>query len=79
MLNDTKREDFHTFMAKGLFAAKRAHPDIQPTIAVLAMRVQEPTSDDWKKLLRLLKYINRTKSQMLTLGANDMRTVKMIC
>ena len=28
MLNDTKDEDFHTFVAKGLFAAKRARPDI---------------------------------------------------
>ena len=51
VLNKEKREDFHTFVAKGLFAAKRARPDIQPTIAVLTTRVQEPTDGDWKKLI----------------------------
>ena len=35
LLKDAKKENFHTFVAKGLFASKRARPDIQPTIAVL--------------------------------------------
>ena len=76
LLDNATREVFHTFVAKGLFMCKRSRPDIQPTIAVLATRVREPTSNNWKKLLRLLKYINGTRSQILTLGANDMRTVK---
>ena len=48
MLNDAKREDFHTFVAKGLFAAKRARLDIQPMIAVLTTRVKGPTKGNWK-------------------------------
>ena len=36
LLQGEKKEDFHTFVAKGLFAAKRARPDIQPTIAALS-------------------------------------------
>ena len=70
------REVFHTFVAKGLFMSKRSRPDIQPTIAVLATRVKEPTTDDWKKLLRLMKYINGTKSYSLTLRADDLHVVK---
>ena len=34
-LNKEQAEEFHTFVAKGLFACKRARPDIHPTIAVL--------------------------------------------
>ena len=47
-------EDFHTFMAKGLFLCKRARPDIQTTIEFLTTRVQKPDVDGWKKLRKLL-------------------------
>ena len=76
MLSNKKQEDFHTFVAKGLFASKRAHPDIQPTIAVLTTRVKGPTDGDWKKLMRLMKYLNGTQDMVLTLAANDLHVVK---
>ena len=76
MLNEEKREDFHTFVAKGLFASKRARPDIQPTIAVLTTRVKGPTDGDWEKLIRLMKYLNGTQDMVLTLAANDLHVVK---
>ena len=76
MLNDAKREDFHTFVAKGLFATKRARPDIQPTIAVLTTRVKGPTEGDWKKLMRLMKYLNSTPDLFLTFAADDLLVVR---
>ena len=76
LLSGEKKEDFHTFVAKGLFASKRARPDIQPTIAILSTRVKEPTKGDWKKLLRLMKYLNGTQNMVLTLAANDLHVVK---
>ena len=51
MLDKDKAKDFHTFVAKGLFVSKRARPNIQPVIAVLATRVREPTKSDWQKLI----------------------------
>ena len=42
-------EDFHTYVAKGLFLCKHAHPDIHTTIAFLTTRVTVPETDDWKK------------------------------
>ena len=51
LLDNTTHEVFHTFVAKGLFMCKQSQPDIQPTITVLATRVQELKSNDWKKLL----------------------------
>ena len=42
-LDKDKAEQFHTFVAKGLFLCMRARPDIQPAISFLCTRVQKPT------------------------------------
>jgi hypothetical protein len=74
---DTKRaEMFHTFMAKGLFLCKRARPDIQQAILVLCTRVRDPNQADWEKLMRVMKYLNGTKEENLTLSADNLRVVK---
>jgi hypothetical protein len=74
---DTKRaEIFHTFVAKGLFLCKRARPDSQQAILVLCTRVRDPNQADWQKLMRVMKYLNGTKEENLTLSADDLRVVK---
>jgi hypothetical protein len=74
---DTKRSEiFHTFVAKGLFLYKRARPDIQQAISVLCTRVKDPNQADWEKLMRVMKYLNGTRNEYLTLSANDLRVVK---
>jgi len=75
-LDKKRAEEFHTVVAKGLFACKRARPDIHTAIAVLCSRVRAPTEDDWSKLVRLLKFINGTKDDKMTHGANDLRVIK---
>ena len=57
-----------TNIAKLLFAAKRARPDIQTAIAFLCTRMQAPDEDDWKKLVRVLGYVKETIFLPLTLG-----------
>jgi hypothetical protein len=71
-------ENFHTlFVAKALFACKRAHPDIDTaSSAVLCTRVKSPTTNDDKKLLCLMKYLNRTKEDKLILSADDLHVIK---
>jgi hypothetical protein len=74
---DTKRSEiFHTFVAKGLFLCKRARPNIQQAISVLCTRVKDPNQADWEKLMRVMKYLNGTRSEYLTLSADDLRVVK---
>jgi hypothetical protein len=68
-LDAAKKEEFHTMVAKALFLCKRARPDLQPTVPFLCTRVQDPDQDDWKKLLRMLKYMEQTWDEELTLGA----------
>ena len=56
--------------------SKRARPDIQTTVSVLCSRVKAPTESDWDKLVRLLKYLNATRDDVLTLSIDDLRVIK---
>jgi hypothetical protein len=60
-LNTEQREEFHTFVAKMLYLAKRVRPDILLPISFLATRVQKPDEDDRAKLHRVLRYLNGTQ------------------
>lgn len=67
-LNEAQRETFHTMTAKALFASKHARPDIQPIVSVLCTRVKSPGKNDWNKLVRMMKFLNSTKKDKLTLS-----------
>ena len=69
-LSKEKKELFHMFVAKGLFACKRARPDIQPAIAFLSTRVKEPNKNDWLKLIKMMEFLNTTQDDVLTLSSN---------
>jgi hypothetical protein len=75
-LDKTRQETFHTFVAKGLFLCKRGRPDIQQTIAILCTRVKEPNEADWQKLLRLMKYLNGTRTKVLRIKADSIHIIK---
>jgi hypothetical protein len=75
-LGQTSCSHFPTFVAKGLFACKRARPNIHTTIAFLSTRVQDPTEDDWDKLLRLMHYLNGSTEEVLFLAADDQHVIK---
>jgi hypothetical protein len=64
-------EQFHTFVAKGLFLCKRARSDIQPAIAFLTTRVRGPNQGDWFKLKKMLGYLKSTQEEVLVLEADD--------
>ena len=76
LLDDEKRETFHSFVAKGLFVSKRARIDIHPTVSVLATRVRKPNESDWKKLVRLIRYLHSTKGWHKTLRADSLKIIK---
>jgi len=64
-LNDRRKEQFHTTVAKGLFVSKRARPDICTTIAFLCTLVMNPKEEDWTKLVKLMKFLYATKEDSL--------------
>jgi hypothetical protein len=53
-----------------------ARPNIQQAILVLCTRVRDPNQADWEKLMRVMKYLNGTKEENLTLSADDLRVIK---
>eukprot|EP00980_Cylindrotheca_fusiformis_P018032 scaffold5767_cov92-Cylindrotheca_fusiformis.AAC.4 len=73
-----KRELLHSLTAKSLLflSTKRARPDIQVPISFLTGRVTKANDDDWKKLKRLLKYLNDTLDLLLTLSIDNLCVVK---
>ena len=68
LLNDHQRELFHTCVAKALFIANRASPDIVLAVSVLSGCVRYPTNDDMQKLRRLVDYLVGTKELHLVLS-----------
>lgn len=70
-LEKEKKEKFHSVVAKLLYMAKRARPDILTAVSFLTTRCVEPTTQDWNKLLRILKYLRGTRDLALSLCAED--------
>jgi hypothetical protein len=70
-LDDNKRKEFHSNVQRLLYLSKRVRMDILLAIAFLSTRVREPDEDDWKKLERVLKYLNSTRSLYMTLGIKN--------
>jgi hypothetical protein len=46
---------YHRTVARLLFAAKRARPDLQTAVAFLCTRVAAPDTDDYKKLTKVVR------------------------
>jgi hypothetical protein len=76
LLEKDLAELFHTVTAQGLFACKRARPDISPAIAYLTTRVRAPNQDDWAKLVRMMRYLKQTSKDCLTLKADGTGDLK---
>jgi hypothetical protein len=54
------QKKFHTVVAKLLYLAKRAHPDILTAVSFLCTKVTKPTKEDQKKLVRIMGYIKQS-------------------
>ena len=68
LLSEKEAEFFHRTTARLLFAAKRARPDLQVSVAYLCTRVKAPTQSDYRKLARTIRYLRLTISIPLVLG-----------
>ena len=62
---------FHSQVAKMLYLAKRTKPECLTAVAYLSTRVTKCNLDDVVKLMRLLKYVRRTKDTGIILKPGD--------
>jgi len=76
LLEKKQAEFFHSLTAKLLFLAKRGRPDIQTAVAFLTTRVKQPDNDDYKKLVRVIRYLRETRELTLNLEADNTRVMK---
>ncbi len=67
---------FHHTVVQLLFMGMRARQDVQMTMVFLTTRVKSPDKDNWGKLKRVLKYLNRTKNLKLKLKADNVGILK---
>jgi len=74
-LKEGKSTIFHSVVAKLLHLSKKATPDIEPTVAFLCTRVSKSTVKDWKKLGRVLRYLNDTLDMERIIGGKDILSV----
>jgi len=76
LLDKEKLEKFHSIVALLLYIAKRARPDLLTAISFLTTRVLYPTDQDWKKLERVIKYLNGTRDLCLSIKAHKPLEIK---
>jgi len=71
-LSETAAQLFHHLVAKLLYVSRCTRQDIQTAVAFLCTRVQSPDEDDYKKLTRVMQYLQCTRELTLTieLGTN---------
>jgi hypothetical protein len=76
-LNHEQAQIFHHTIAKLLWAALRARPDLLTALSFLMSRVKNPNEDDLKKLVWVLRYLKHTIDLPLILSADDSHIVKL--
>jgi hypothetical protein len=61
---------FHTFVIKGMFLCKQVKQDVLPGIVYIATRIKAPNESDWKKLVRLMNYLQATRNNIAKMSAD---------
>jgi hypothetical protein len=70
-LGEEKAEIYVRIVMQLLFLSQRARPDIRPAVSFLNSRLLMPDEDDYKKLTRVMRYLDSTVDMPLVLAADD--------
>ncbi len=70
-----RASNFHATVAKLLFVAKRAPPDVLLAVLFLTTRVKSPDSDDWNTMKRILGYLMETIEYHFTLNYSNLNNL----
>jgi hypothetical protein len=77
-LSEEMAKIFHNFIARLLFVCKRGRPDIMEPVSFGTKRVRSPDEDDWRKLVRVVRYLRGTLDMVLTLGGAEGEEDKIV-
>ena len=72
LLDERKQKSFRSIVMKLVYVAKRVRLDLLTTTAFLTTRQGKGTAQDWKKLRRLLQYVQSTIDMPFIFAADEM-------
>eukprot|EP00804_Cyclotella_cryptica_P016676 CCRYP_001992-RA/>CCRYP_001992-RA protein AED:0.42 eAED:0.42 QI:0/-1/0/1/-1/1/1/0/137 len=72
LLPEEQAIQFHRTTAQLLFLSTRARKDIQTAVLFLTTRVKQPDRDDWRKIRKVLEYLNGTIELKLKIKVKDL-------
>jgi hypothetical protein len=75
-LGKEQSETYVHIVMQLLYLSQRARPDIRTAVSFLCGRLTKPDEDDYKKLTRVMKYLDSTVDLPLVLAANDTGKVR---
>ena len=76
LLDKERATAFHHTVAQLIFFMSRARKDIKMDIAFLCNRLRIPEEDDWKNLVRVIRYIRGTLHLPLILRSDILSVIK---
>jgi hypothetical protein len=76
LLSKEQQKVFHNTLAKTLWEALRARPDLLTALLFLTCSVKEPDQDNLKKLVQMVSYIQSTINLPLKLSMGGSSIVK---
>jgi hypothetical protein len=76
LVSDEKAQTFHCMVMQLQYLSQRGRPDIRTAVSFLCKRVQKPDEDDYKKLTRVLKYLQATLYLKLRLASDGSGVIK---
>ena len=71
LLDKERKELFVHLVMQGLYLSQRGRLDIRTAISFLCGHLTCPDEDDYKKLTRLIRYLQHTLYMCLVLGKDD--------
>ena len=74
-LDKVRFEEYHTIVAKTLWASQRSRPDIQLATGFHCTRVKDASEHDWLKLGHLMGYLRKTRYMPLIISMGDEGTL----
>ena len=75
LLNNKRKENFHSLTAKLLYLIKRARLDMELVTTFLTTQVSNPTEEDWRKLTRALVFLKQTQDDLRIIGYDNLESV----
>jgi hypothetical protein len=75
-LDKDRSDTFHKMVMQLQYMSQRARPDLRTAVSFLCKRVTKPDEDDWKKLTRVMRYLQGTVTLTLRLAADGSGNVE---